>query len=65
MRRADELLFRSGLAESRSKARALIEGGRVLCGGKPVDKPSRKFPEDSAFEVAGDAPESRYVSRRD
>lgn len=63
MRRADELLFRSGLAESRSKARALIEGGRVRCGGKPVDKPSRKFPEDSAFEVAGDAPESRYVSR--
>lgn len=63
MRRADELLFASGLAESRSRARALIEGGRVSCEGKTVDKPSRKFPEGSAFEIAGGAPETRYVSR--
>lgn len=63
MKRADELIFAAGLADSRSKARALIEDGCVKCGGKIVNKPARKFPDDAVFEIAENAAASRYVSR--
>ena len=63
MKRADEIMTESGLAPSRSKARALIEAGRVKFAGKVVDKPSRKLPKDAVLEISADAPESRYVSR--
>jgi len=63
MRRADELLFALGLVESRSKARSLIEEGKVKCSGKPVDKPSRKYPDAAEFEIDADAATLRFVSR--
>lgn len=62
-RRADELLAALGLVESRAKARAIIEEGKVFAGAKAVDKPSRRFPEDTAFEIAQDSAALRYVSR--
>lgn len=62
-RRADELLAASGLVESRAKARAIIEEGKVFAGAKAVDKPSRKFPEDTVFEIAAGSAALRYVSR--
>jgi 23S rRNA (cytidine1920-2'-O)/16S rRNA (cytidine1409-2'-O)-methyltransferase len=37
--RADRLVLRAGLAESREKAQALIMAGLVLVDGRPVDKP--------------------------
>jgi len=63
MTRADELLFARGLAESRSKARAIIEEGKAFCGGAPIDKPSRKLPDDAPLSVEGGAEASKFVSR--
>ncbi len=61
--RADEFLAKHGFAESRSKARALIEEGKVLYASKVVDKPSRKLEDPSLVEVSQDALALRYVSR--
>ena len=63
MKRADELISDLGLASSRSKARALIEEGKVFCNGKPVDKPARKYPEDAKFSIDSDSMALRFVSR--
>lgn len=61
--RADELLFSRGLVESRSKARALIEEGKVRCNGVAVDKPSRKCPDNAEISIDSDASALRFVSR--
>lgn len=63
MKRADELLVDLSLVKSRSKARAIIEEGKVFVNGKAVDKPSRKFPEDTLFEISAENATLRYVSR--
>lgn len=63
MMRADELLFSRGLVESRSKARALIEEGKVRCNGVAVDKPSRKCPDNAEISIDSDASVLRFVSR--
>ena len=63
MKRADELLVDLSLVKSRSKARAIIEEGKVFVNGKAVDKPSRKFPEDTLFEISAENTTLRYVSR--
>jgi len=63
MKRADEIITDLGLAESRTKARALIEEKKVFCDGRIVDKPSRKFGETSTFCIDSDALAVRYVSR--
>lgn len=63
MMRADELLFSRGLVESRSKARALIEEGKVRCNGVAVDKPSRKCPDNAEISIDSDASALRFVSR--
>jgi 23S rRNA (cytidine1920-2'-O)/16S rRNA (cytidine1409-2'-O)-methyltransferase len=52
-RRIDQLLVERGLAESRSRARALIEAGLVLADHRPADKPSQTLPDDVALEVTG------------
>ena len=52
-RRLDQLLVERGLAESRSRARALIEAGKVLADHRPADKPSLVLPEDAALEITG------------
>jgi len=52
-RRLDQLLVERGLAESRSRARALIEAGKVLAEHRPAGKPSLIFPEDAALEITG------------
>lgn len=59
--RADELLVSKGLAETRSKAQALIFSGKVrLSEDDVIDKPSRKVPIDASFIVDSGA---RFVSR--
>ena len=63
MKRADELIVEAKLTNSRSKARAIIEEGKVFANGQAVDKPSRKFPEDTVFEIAENNAALRYVSR--
>ena len=63
MKRADELLAELKLVESRSKARALIEEGKVKANGCAIDKPSRKIPEGAKIEIIGGAGALKYVSR--
>jgi 23S rRNA (cytidine1920-2'-O)/16S rRNA (cytidine1409-2'-O)-methyltransferase len=58
--RLDKLLVARGLTESRARAQALIESGRVRVAGVVVDKPSTLLAQDVALELE---PEHGYVSR--
>ena len=52
-RRADQLLVDQGLAESRTRAQALILAGIVSAAGKRIDKPGTELPDDTELVVAG------------
>lgn len=58
--RLDELLVQRGLAESRSRAKALIMAGRVLHGTERLEKPGKEYAPD--FEVQIEQL-PRFVSR--
>ncbi len=51
--RADQLLVERGLAESRSKAQALIMAGVVYAGTRRVAKPGEALPAESELSVKG------------
>jgi 23S rRNA (cytidine1920-2'-O)/16S rRNA (cytidine1409-2'-O)-methyltransferase len=51
--RADQLLVDRGLAESRSRAQALILAGLVYAGGRKLEKAGQPLAEDTALEVRG------------
>lgn len=51
--RADQLLVDRGLAESRSRAQALILAGLVYAGERKVEKAGQPLAEDAALEVRG------------
>ena len=51
--RADQLLVDRGLAESRSKAQALILAGPVFSGERRIDKAGQPLAPDSELEVRG------------
>jgi len=51
--RADQLLVDRGLAESRSKAQALILAGLVYAGERKVEKAGQPLADDTALEVRG------------
>jgi 23S rRNA (cytidine1920-2'-O)/16S rRNA (cytidine1409-2'-O)-methyltransferase len=61
--RIDKALHERGLAESRSKAQALVMAGVVLVNERRVDKPSEGIVETDVIRIKGDTPESRYVGR--
>jgi 23S rRNA (cytidine1920-2'-O)/16S rRNA (cytidine1409-2'-O)-methyltransferase len=61
--RIDQMLLARGLADSRTKAQALVMSGVVLVNDKRVEKPSESFAEDVNIRIKGDSPENRYVSR--
>lgn len=61
--RIDKLLFERGLADSRSKAQALVMAGVVLVDEKRVEKPSEAFAAKATIRIKGDSPAARYVSR--
>jgi 23S rRNA (cytidine1920-2'-O)/16S rRNA (cytidine1409-2'-O)-methyltransferase len=61
--RIDQLLQLRGLAESRSKAQAMIMAGVVLADERRVEKSSETFGPDVVIRIKGDSPESRYASR--
>ncbi len=67
--RADVLVHERGLAESRSKAQALILAGEVVAGEHRVEKPGQLLDSAIAVRLKGAAPGSpeaaalRYVSR--
>lgn len=51
--RADQMLVDRGLAESRTRAQALIMAGLVFAGTRKVDKPGQTLAEDIALDVRG------------
>ena len=58
------MLVERGLAESRTKAQAMVMAGVVLVDEQRVDKPSHQFDTNSAIRIkGGDDPTSRYVGR--
>jgi 23S rRNA (cytidine1920-2'-O)/16S rRNA (cytidine1409-2'-O)-methyltransferase len=52
-RRADQLLVDRGLAESRTKAQALILAGLASADGRRIDKPGTALAAETALAVAG------------
>src|SRR4029453_14117251 len=62
--RIDKLLVDRGLAESRTKAQAMVMSGVVLVDEQRVDKPSQQYPPDSDIRVKhAEDPTSRFVWR--
>jgi len=62
--RIDKLLVERGLAESRTRAQALVMAGVVLVNEQQAIKPSDLVSADAAIRVKhADDPASRYVSR--
>ncbi|MEO0063074.1 MAG: rRNA (cytidine-2-O)-methyltransferase TlyA [Pseudomonadota bacterium] len=52
-RRIDQLLVERGLAETRTRAQALVMAGLVFAGGAKVDKPGQQVKEDVELDVRG------------
>ncbi len=50
--RADQLLADRGLAESRTRAQALILAGKVFAGDRRIAKAGDLLPEDSRWKSA-------------
>jgi 23S rRNA (cytidine1920-2'-O)/16S rRNA (cytidine1409-2'-O)-methyltransferase len=62
--RIDKLMVERGLAESRTKAQALVMAGVVLVNEQRVEKSSESFPPDVQIRVKGaDNAAARYVGR--
>jgi 23S rRNA (cytidine1920-2'-O)/16S rRNA (cytidine1409-2'-O)-methyltransferase len=59
--RVDQLLVERGLAESRTRAQALILAGKVFSGEQRLDKPGHTMAADRALEVRGQ--DHPWVSR--
>ncbi|SFP35225.1 TlyA family RNA methyltransferase [Sphingomonas rubra] len=51
--RVDQLLVDRGLAESRTRAQALVMAGLVFAGDRKVDKPGQVLAEDVVLDVRG------------
>jgi 23S rRNA (cytidine1920-2'-O)/16S rRNA (cytidine1409-2'-O)-methyltransferase len=60
-RRADQFLVDLGLAESRTRAQALILAGKVFSGERRIGKAGDLLPEDTPLEVRGQ--DHPWVSR--
>jgi 23S rRNA (cytidine1920-2'-O)/16S rRNA (cytidine1409-2'-O)-methyltransferase len=62
--RIDKLLVERGLADSRTRAQALVMAGVVLVNEQRVNKPSDTVAPNASVRVkGGDDPASRYVGR--
>jgi 23S rRNA (cytidine1920-2'-O)/16S rRNA (cytidine1409-2'-O)-methyltransferase len=62
--RVDKLLVTRGLAESRTKAQALVMAGVVLVNEQRTNKPSDLVAPDAVIRLkGGDDPATRYVGR--
>src|SRR6185295_13045130 len=59
--RADQLLVSRGLAESRTRAQALIMAGAVFSGERKIAKAGELLAEDAVLDVRGKG--HRWVSR--
>jgi 23S rRNA (cytidine1920-2'-O)/16S rRNA (cytidine1409-2'-O)-methyltransferase len=62
--RIDKLLVERGLAESRTRAQAMVMAGVVLVDELRADKPSDQFSLDASIRIKGaNDPTTRYVGR--
>lgn len=61
--RIDKLLVELGLAESRTKAQALVMAGVVLVNEQKVLKPSQEFLPTDNIRLKGKPDETKYVGR--
>jgi 23S rRNA (cytidine1920-2'-O)/16S rRNA (cytidine1409-2'-O)-methyltransferase len=62
--RIDKLLVEHGLAESRTKAQAMVMAGVVLVNEQRVAKPSEQFPLNAVIRVKhSEDPTARFVGR--
>lgn len=59
--RLDERVVADALAESRTRAQALIRAGRVLVDDVPIDKPGTRVADRAMLRLRGE--DRRYVSR--
>ena len=59
--RIDQLLVERGLADSRTRAQALVMAGHVMLGDKKADKPGLQVAEDAEVSVKGQ--DHPWVSR--
>nr|HQA19152.1 TlyA family rRNA (cytidine-2'-O)-methyltransferase [Novosphingobium sp.] len=51
--RVDQMLVDRGLAESRTRAQALVLAGVVFSGETKIAKPGQALPDDAPLEVRG------------
>lgn len=51
--RLDQMIVDRGLAESRTRAQALVMAGLVYSGTRKLDKPGMTLPDDAAIDVRG------------
>nr|WP_317891969.1 TlyA family RNA methyltransferase [uncultured Sphingomonas sp.] len=51
--RADQLLVDRGLAESRTRAQALVMAGLVFVGDRKIEKPGQQLAHDAVLDVRG------------
>ena len=51
--RLDQIIVDRGLAESRSRAQALVMAGLVFSGDRKLEKPGQQLPEDAPVDVRG------------
>lgn len=62
--RIDKLLVERGIAESRTKAQAMVMAGVVLVDDRRIEKPSDLVTSNSEIRIKGsENPASRYVGR--
>jgi len=61
--RIDRLLVELGLANSRTKAQALVMAGVVLADENRIDKPSQMVSVSAKIRLKGESDETRYASR--
>lgn len=61
--RIDKLLVERGLADSRTRAQAMVMAGIVLVDEKRVNKASETFEQEAVIRIKGDSPENKYVGR--
>jgi 23S rRNA (cytidine1920-2'-O)/16S rRNA (cytidine1409-2'-O)-methyltransferase len=61
--RLDLVLVERGLAESRTRAQALVMAGAVVVGEQRVDKPGALVDPAAAIRIKADAAPRRWVSR--
>jgi 23S rRNA (cytidine1920-2'-O)/16S rRNA (cytidine1409-2'-O)-methyltransferase len=60
-KRLDERVVDESLADSRTRAQALIRAGRVLVDDTPMDKPGTRIRDDAQIRLRGE--DSPFVSR--